>query len=384
MNYHHIGKNDSTLIHRILCAIVFVVFCFLWLYFFQADLLTVVQHALSHGQTSYQRLLGTVLVTAILQLLQWGVCAVTRLRKRWHALTYLPSLVLLALMTAVSEDFHSRLSFSIWAWLAPLLLVLWLMAVFVARFMEANESVERTGLFSRQTWTNMLTLALMILLVTLTTNTHAVFHYRTHVETALANGDYDEALRVGNRSHETDVSLTMLRVYALSRQGLLGEQLFRYPVTGSTSDDLLPLNGRGHALLIPADTIYRHLGAKPAGPMSTRRYLDLLLQSGKATPAVGDYLLCGLLLDRDLDDFARNIGRFYELNESLPRHYREALVLYAHLRSHPVVVYHDAVTDTDWADLQELERNYPDATERKGKVMEKYAGSYWYYYEYMK
>lgn len=384
MNYNHIGKNDSTVVLRILCAVVFVAFCFLWLYCFQADMLAVAQHVLSHGQTHYHRLWGSVLITFLLLLLQLGVYAVVRLRKRWHALTYLPSLLALAMLTGVNDDLHSHLSFGFWVWLAPLLLVLWAGGVRLARFFEPYEPQERPGLFTRRVWTNMLALALMMLFVALTTNTNAVFHYRSHVETALAEGDYDEALRVGNRSHETDVSLTMLRAYALSRQGQLGELLFHYPVAGSTSDDLLPLNGRGHALLVPEDSIYRHLGARPVGSMTTRRYLDLLQQRGKATTAVGDYLLCGLLIDRNLDDFARNVERFYTLDESLPRHYREALVLYAHLRSHPVVVYHDAVTDTDYADLQELERKYPDDTERKGKVMEKYAGSYWYYFEYLR
>ena len=32
--------------------------------------------------------------------------------------------------------------------------------------------------------------------------------------------------------------------------------------------------------------------------------------------------------------------------------------------------------------LQELEAEYPDLTERKGKVEEHYRGTYWYYYEY--
>ena len=68
--------------------------------------------------------------------------------------------------------------------------------------------------------------------------------------------------------------------------------------------------------------------------------------------------------------------------DRLPRHYREAMTLYTHLRSKPVMVYHNSVMEEDWKNLQELEAEYPDLTERKGRVEEHYRGTYWYYYEY--
>ena len=46
------------------------------------------------------------------------------------------------------------------------------------------------------------------------------------------------------------------------------------------------------------------------------------------------------------------------------------------------VVYHNAVMDEDWKILQELEAQYSDPSERKGRVEEQYRGTYWYYYEY--
>jgi hypothetical protein len=98
--------------------------------------------------------------------------------------------------------------------------------------------------------------------------------------------------------------------------------------------------------------------------------------------AVADYVLCGCLIDRDIDAFARLLPQFYTVDDSLPRHYREALTLYTHQSSLPVVVYHDAVMDQDWEDLQKLRKEYASPNERKGKVAERYRGSYWYYYLY--
>ena len=96
---------------------------------------------------------------------------------------------------------------------------------------------------------------------------------------------------------------------------------------------------------------------------------------------LADYLLCGDLIDKDLDRFAKDIQDYYTVNDSLPKHYREALILYSRLRSKPVVVYHH-VMDEDYDNLQELEKGYPNQTERKGKVEEHYRGTYWYYYWY--
>ena len=200
------------------------------------------------------------------------------------------------------------------------------------------------------------------------------------LEQLLANGQYRKALEVGRKSVESDANLLMLRMYALAREKALGDRLFEYPVTG-TSADILPTDGRNSLSLCPADSLYRFLGARPATSMAPIRYLELLLAS-RPSESVVNYYLCGLLIDRQLDRFAREVGKYFTLDDHLPKHYREALVLYAHSTSHPVVLYHHAVTEEDWRNLQELERQYSLESERKGKVEEQYRGTYWYYYEY--
>jgi hypothetical protein len=381
MNYNHPRKGGSAVTVRVACAIVFLAFTYLWLRYFQADVMAVAQHVLSGGKTHFNYTIGPLLITALLMLVQVFVDRLIRLRTTAHALTYVPSMLLLSLGSTVNVDAGRVYSWQGWWWGVPLVLVVWAVCVWAFRQIQPLKSQQSVGLFSRPMWHNLLLMALMMLMVAAVSNTDAVFHYRAHAEASLLRGDFDEALRTGERSHESDPSLTMLRVYALSRRGQLGEHLFNYPVSG-TSDDLLPGSGQGQLLLYPADSIYRHLGARPVGTMSAIRFMDVLEQSGKATRAVADYRLCALLVDRRLDDFVSQLLRYYPLNDSLPRHYREALVLYAHQRSQPVVVYRDNVIETDYDDMQQLERTYADATERKGKVMEKYAGCYWYYYKY--
>ena len=385
MNFNNPRKGDSTIVTRTVCAIVFIAFSFIWLFFFQADLLTVAQHVLSGGMTRYDRFVGAVLITVVLYLLHLGIYAITRLSKRTHALTYLPSMLVLAIISDINSDIDRRFSLGAW-WVAiPVVLIVWAGLVMVARTYQRYEEDKYTDLFSRRQWINMLTMAVMMLLVALISNTNAVFHYRAHAETALLARNWDDALCAGNESLESDASLTALRAYALSRKGELGERFFEYPVKAS-GNDLILLGNEARLLLYPTDSLYRHLGALPRRGMTAQHYLYNLQAAHQATPAVADYVLCMYLTDRNLDAFVQSLPRYYQVADSLPlpRHYREALVLYSHLHSHPALVYHDAVTDEDYQNLQQLEAGYADEAERSNAVRDKYQGSYWYYYEYLR
>lgn len=388
MNYNHPERNGSTINIRLMCAIVFLVFSFCYLYFFQADILAVAQHVYSGGQTHYNRLVGAVLITLLLQLLQLLVYAFLRLRKRSHALTYLPSMLILGMLTDVSSDVDLHNSMGAWWWAFPLMIVIWLPVALLCRALQDVEpDVEPTGLLSRAMWMNMLTMALMIIGVAFVSNTNAVFHYRMRMESCLLKNDFAGALEEGRKSLESDANLQMLRMYALSRRGELGERLFTYPVVAK-SEAMLPVSGESRFSMYPVDSLYKFLGAKPSGGMTTSRYLELMQRRDSVVnKSVADYQLCGLLIDKKLDAFVKMLVGYYSTQDTLktdllPKHYREAMTLYTHLRSHPVVIYHNSVMDEDWKNLQELEAQYPDLTERKGKVEEQYRGTYWYYYEY--
>lgn len=381
MNYNHPVRNDSTMTIKAVCAVVLACFTFLWLYFFQADVLYLAQHVLSAGQTHYHRFWGAVLLTVVLWLLQLLVYRLVRLRKASHALTWGPSMLLLAVLSSVNADFDRHPTIGVWWWLAPLLLVVWSLIVWAAKTIQPYETDNRSFYVLRRVWVNLLTAVLLMIGVAVCSNTDAVFHFRTHAEVAMLHGNYDEALRVGERSLETDSSLVMVRMYALSKQGLLTERLFEYPVIPS-SDVMLPTTEAVRLAVYPLDKFYRHLGAIPRRPMRPIDYLKTIIRSGQAKPAAVDYLLCGYLIDCNLDSFACKLPRYYTVNDSLPRYYREALVLYNHQRSHPLVIFHDPVLDVDYTDMRKMMATCRDNNERKGKMLEDYKGSYWYYYDF--
>ncbi len=397
MNYNHPLINGSTVTIRVMCAIVFLLFSFCWL-FFQADQLAMTQHVLSGGLTQYDPVMGTLIITGLLMVLQLCINHFLRLKKRSHALTYVPSMMLLALVSEVSQQIESGDGVSPWTWVLPLLVLLVLGAVvWVARLAQEVESDRNFTLFSRPMWINALMMAVQIICVAWIGNTNAVYHYRMQTETLLADGKYQKALEVGKESLESDANLLMLRMYALARENALGEKLFEYPITANV-EQMLPTSGRTRMYYCPEDSLYKFLGGRPAEAMTPMHFLDLLERRDTTlntrTPApprprtsvspLIDYKLCGLLIDRQIDRFAREIGKYYPLDDHLPKHYREALVLYTHSRSNPVVVYHHDVTDEDWRNLQELESRFPNATERQGRVEDQYHGTYWYYYKYLR
>lgn len=373
--------NNGTLLQTA-CAIVFLLFVFVYLYFFQADLLSMVQHVLSGGATHYDRTIGTVIITAVLYLVHIGARRLGGLDRVCHALSYFPSLLMLAALTDVEVDFSVSPLRGLWLWLAPLLLAVYVFLSLAVKYNWIETLLPSYSAPISVLWKNLLLMACMFITVCLCGNNDSVLHYRLRVERLLGSGAYSKALMVGDKSDETDASLTMLRAYALSRSGQLGERLFEFPLTGG-SYALLP-DGKGvRCLLYPEDRIVRALSIRKKGDMTPMEYLLYIERNGLGRKPVTDYILCGYLLDRNIDAFVNAIRRKYSLTSpSLPKHYKEALTLYTHLRANPVLVFHNEVLDADYADFQNLERKYTDLRERESYVRDMYGDTYWFYYFY--
>lgn len=362
MNYY----KHSTLTMRIVCAALFTLFTFFYLYSYQADILSVCQHVLSHGQTTYQRTVGAVLITLALFLLQLVVYAVTKLRSRTHALTYFPSLLLLAALTNVDSHIECGFTLGKWIWLFPLFLVIYIGVVWLARQFQPYEPEGRKGgLFARLVWINVLQMVIMLFLVGIVGNHDDVFHYRMRMERLMLQGKYQEALQVGQQSLSTDSSLACLRLICLEKTHQLGERLFTYPLMGGSA--AMNMNSVGVHILM-----WKEPHVKIYFRGSKRFY-----------PITPDHLLTSYLLDKRLDDFVAVIGKYYDLRSAtLPKHYREALTLYTHHRSHPQYVYHSNVMDADFQDYQTMERKYLNPLIRQNMLHDTYGNTYWYYWQY--
>lgn len=395
MNYNNANRSNSTVFPRVMCAIVFILFSWIYLFYFQADILAVAQHVLSGGVTTYDKTVGAILITAVLMLLQLLVYGVFRLGAAFHALTYLPSMIILAVITDISADIDNSQLFLVWCVVLPLLLVLSGVIMFLAGKLQPKFIKEPTHLFSRTMWVSMLLMLLMIVGVCSVSNTNAVFHYRVKAESCLIDKDYEAAAEVGIKSMETDSSLTMIRAFALACNGELGDKLFAYPVKCSGNALIpMPMDSASIAdgkitttrfMRYPLIEFYKKLGACPAKSMRAIDFLHLMERRGKATQMEKDYVLTIHLVDCDLDGFVKDLRRYYEnvdsIGDLLPRYYREALTLYRHQRTAPVIKYYNEVMEADYKDFQDLLKKYDKESEKMLNACEYYAGSYWRYYE---
>lgn len=190
----------------------------------------------------------------------------------------------------------------------------------------------------RRIWQYALTVAVLMVTIGIAISSNDVATYKSRVAAYLSEGNYAKALEVGQRSDKSDRQLMLLRMKALHHEHLLGERLFTYPIIGAGR----PLVSKG-----------------------------------------GDYELCAYLIDKDLKKFAAALPKYYAINEQLPRHYREALVCYNRKHSDCVIVFHDAVMETDYEDMQQQKRGYKDAKARQVALARNYEGTYWYYFDFL-
>ena len=377
-------EDGSATVVRTVCAIVFLLFVAIYVFFYQEDTLALTQHILSGGATIYSRVIGGIIITIVLALLHFTTAKVMRTKPLCiYALSCFPSLYILAMLT----DFDTSQPLSPWRWWAILMpiaaAVWWGVVYFLGELLRyrCSDNRHEEGYLARTLGCNIFILAAMMIGVGLLSNSNDITHYRLRMERLLMHGEYAKALEVGKASDKTDASLTMLRVFALAHEGRLGDELFKYPVRG-TSASIVPELSDGKMLMLSPDSVYRMLGAIPRHGQSTKHYFNAIVKSGQATKAAIEYQLCGMLIDKNLDGFVNLLMKTHKIDDTLPLHYREALILYTHRRSSPKVVYRNTVMDTDYDDMQRLEAETKSPGERRIQIYKQFSGTYWEYFDY--
>lgn len=355
-----------------------MLFSFCYLFFLQGEILAEAQFVYSKGVTSYDILIGAIIITVILQIVQWIVSMLSRLPSRAHALSYLPSMLLLAMLTDVNEEAIEHFSFGAWVWVTPCILVAYILLVIFVKKVDHDNSVDSRGIKS-QIYPNFVILFLLILCVGAIPQTTDVYHYELKTERLILAKDYEGAAAVGKKSLRATARLTQLRMYALSKQDLLAENLFDYPQYYG-SKGLLDIADTSSLERFTTQDICFHLGAFCGKSIQTAdRYYRLMLGDSICNQHTADYYLCSLLLDKKLPEFLRQLPRYYDLSdsiayESLPRAYREALLQTGKKT--------DFDTDARFRDYNELKASLKDETERINKTHREFGNTYWWYYDY--
>lgn len=351
---------------RLLCAIVFCTFTFCYLYFYQADIMVVAQHIASGGKTHYVPLTGAVLITVALLLIQILVYAITGLYKRTHALTYFPSALLLLFLTSIPSDIGNEICLGAWVYVFPLALIVFgFGTIFLKRFQRWEPEVRYFGVSSQLIWINLGILLLLLLMVGCLSNSDEAFHRQARMERLIQEKKVEEAIVIGQQPGEASPSLTLMRAYALSLRRQMGESFFEGPVTpGSAS--LIPTSLRNSTDLAAVSQPVRAL-------LVPSWHVEWVAQKGL------DIQLTKLLMDGKLDAFARMLQRNYDVSRLLPKHYREALVLYNHVSQQPLIVFHSNLDDT-YADFLKLKKAADQSPAASVTLKNHYGNTYWYYY----
>lgn len=374
------NKQSTYWFTNVICTVLFCAFTFLYLYFFQADVMAYSQHVLSEGQTTYNSLVGAVIITSILMF----VSAVTSLFTRRHAyflsaLYHLPAALLLATFTDISiaEPGTKNIIGNTWMVCIGVFVVFVVFCQMLRRFILPG-AISGMMQMMRNLTLNLAILLAMMLFVFGSGNTDEQTHLALHSECLLRDNRFVEAANVGMKQQTCNDALLTTRAYAMAKSNLLGEDFFEN-CCNSTSECLLP-SEKNPLQLFPVQRIYNMLGAVKPADMPVSEYLRLLHKRGQLKEGGRDYLYIAALLDCDLDRFVKYYAERYDSTTVVPKHYREALTLYNHLHSAPEIDYSVPEMEADYDDFQALIKKNPDKTKRDNVLRDNYGNTYWYYF----
>lgn len=376
-----LSYKKAARILTVACGLLFSIFSFVYLYAFQKDVVGALHYSLSQGKTHYSPLVGAIIITVVLLIFRWGINRLMGLKGPVRALSYFPSCLLLGVLTDVDRSiFHGGSIEDKWLWLLPLLLLIYVGVVYTLRRVFRfwlNQEGSVWGVVN----SNLAILTLLCLMTVSIGNSNVNFHHELAVERAIRNQDYAGARMVGVESLETTRTLTVLRAYAMSLEGTLGEYLFKYPQYYGVEGLLLEPHSQ-ETLRLNADSLYAYLGAKPYTAEKPMDYLSRICydETGKHTAL--DYYLSGLLLDKKLDKFASAVNTYCFEQDTLPHHYREAVILYK--KTHPE--YSREIKDTLMIqrlhDFLRRKKEFSSPIEEKNRMRREFGDTYWWYYHY--
>ena len=397
-------RDNVTVLTEAVCDIVFCIFTFVYLFCYQAPLLAMEQHMLSHGVTTYNFTVGAVIITVILYLLKKflkdillkvlslsdpsrsktsGIEMFANGLYAYPAMLLLPSTLLLAFLTDIDPHRTYGFDFGKWILLIPAMLVVASAAMILVANSDSEATAEKKQTGLRKIWKNCLIVLAMMLFVGASADTDKALHHHLKMECYIIRGDYQAALQVDRNGCCTDSVKTMLQAYALAREDKLGEKLFEYAPMGG-SEALLPNGTSTKCLMLNEKQMYAFIARPLKENVSTKDYFRIMKKKKLAKRPMRDYELCASLLDKDIDAFAKLLLS-YGLHDvsRLPKHYREAMVLYSHMRSAPLMNYKDDVMDADYQDFMNIIKQNPDMSQRKALAESSYGTTYWFYYYFV-
>ncbi len=383
MQYHsYKGNSTARNITRVLLMLLFLSFTVCYIHYMQCDFIALTQHILSGGRTQYNRIIGTLSITATAFAIQVIVSRTFVLPTAIYAVSYIPSALFLTAVTDLIPNFE------------PLKLAIYAAVLVVCiscyiHWSSVTVKRQRAVYVTNTLISNTAIITVIMLTTGITGNTKRILHYELKAEHYLASNNFDKTLGVGIRSTETSEMLTDLRAYALARKGILNEKIFEYPIPAGMRS-FLPTLGDSAKMTFNPRNIYSWLGAEPHTPVMQEQFLNTLStqpELAETHPQIMEYRLATLLLNKQIDSFAKTAkewkGDSIRRNE-LPKHFREALVLYQRLRTKPVITIKDELTETNYNDFVKMRYATQNSRKNANALRLQYGDTYWWHYFFVK
>lgn len=375
----NINKRRTARILTVACGLLFSIFSIAYLSFSQQNVVEALHYSLAQGKTVYAPWISAVLITVVLLILRWAINALIGLKGPIKTLSYFPSCLLLGVLTDVGHGvYHGEGISSVWSWLLPLLLFLyvgigWILSRITRVWTNINVEIVVNS--------NLLILLLLCFMTVSIGNSNVHFHHELQMEEALRKQEYEEARKIGKRSMDPSRNLTALRAYSMSREGTMGEYLFSYPQLYGAAG-LLIGHSDHEALRMNADSLYVYLGAKPFLGESAMKFFQRICQEESGNYTTLDYYLSALLLEKKLDQFATSFEELYIVKDSIPRYYRQALFL--HQKMNPVMGNEivDEIMQSQWEAYEKMKKELSGTVGEGNLMRRKYGDTYWWYYQY--
>ena len=364
------------------CATLFALFSFLFVAVYQSPLLEVLYDYVATGKLDYNGYLVAAVISPLLTLLALWLNRIAKFQREWTAMAYLPSVLLLAFITDIDRSLY------VGGWSSTSWIVIFSVAMFVYAVLAfvlqrvLFEKIKNLAMSTnRMIWRNLILFVIMFCLAGTLSNGEENFKREALVASRYKGGDAEGALAVGYKSLDASRELTAMRAYILAKENSLGERLFEYPQLYG-AEGLLPFAQQTSPL--SPDSVATLLGDTIKENENTLGYLRRLAYADTLALAARDYYLSALLLEKEVIEFEAELARMcgsYRA-DSLPKHYREALLLLKEFSNEHSPNLEDSVLNSKFRSLREVESKYDDALMRNNYVRKAFGRTYWWYFLY--
>lgn len=360
--------------------LVFLLFVFLYLRFAQYDVVSYLQsYALGHFVVPFPWLSAIIVTLLVAGIVHLG----EKLQQR------------------IKYDIFSTYAFCAWgltsltsiSFVTPLyqiaLLITGLVIIFCIVFLKKRIWSTNSTTSWKKTQCFFLQIQTLCLYMGLGNGVTDIQHFELRTAQALMTNHLEEGEKIGDKSYATSQRLFAMRCYLLAKKEdkrELGNHIFEQVVPQRGAASLFFTKDEKQKLLIPSDSLEHLLGAKPFPHESPISYLrrcawKASLRGKERTPI--DYYLCGLLLEKDLDTFAKEVKRFYPYevaSSKLPTFFAQALLLYKRTNTQPQIFYKDSSIEANLQDYMDMGDTITDNSIRCNLLRRSYGSTYWWWY----